>query len=56
MHLLVFMFSGASNLRSLQPTYLKFAEYVDTLVQVIYAEFKNDRTKDILGEKKWKRT
>ena len=41
-----YMFSGASNSRSLQATYLKFAEYVDILVQIIYAKFKNDRTKN----------
>ena len=40
------MFSGASNSRSLQAIYLKFAEYVDILVQIIYAKFKNDRTKN----------
>ena len=43
MHLLmavILMFSNASNLRSLQATYLKFAEYVDILVQVIYVKFK----------------
>ena len=27
-------------------TFLKFAEYVDMLIQIIYAKFKNDRTKD----------
>ena len=36
--------SGASNLRSLQATNLKCAEYVDKLVQVIHAKFKNDRS------------
>ena len=30
---------------SLHATYLKFAEYVDKLVQIVYAEFKNDREK-----------
>ena len=30
-----YLFSGASNLRSLQATYLKFDEYVDILVQII---------------------
>ena len=43
------LFSGASNLRSLQAAYLKFFEYVDMLVQIIYAKFKNDRTMGILG-------
>ena len=35
------MFSGASNLRSLQVIYLKFI-----LVYIIHKNFKNDRTKD----------
>ena len=52
------MFSGASNLRSSHATYLKFVEYVDLLVYIIYKKFKNDRkkTKGILGAGKWKRT
>ena len=33
-------------MRSLQATYLKFAECVDILVQVIYTKFKHDRVKD----------
>ena len=40
-----YLFSGASNLRSLQNTYLKFAEYVDILAQIIYAKL-NDRAID----------
>ena len=40
------MFPGTSNLRSLQATYMKFAEHVDIWVQIIYAKFKNDRAKD----------
>ena len=40
------MFSGASILRSLQATYLRFAEYVDILEQIISTTFKNDRAKD----------
>ena len=37
---------------------MKFAEYVDIWVQIIYAKFKNDRAKDngdTGGERKWKR-
>ena len=33
--------SGASNLRSLQGMYLKFAENVDILVHIVYAKFYN---------------
>ena len=41
------LFSCASNLRSLQATYLKYlAEYVDKLVQIVYKKFKNHREKD----------
>ena len=43
---LIIFFSGVSNLRSLQATDLKFAEYVEISVQIIYTKFKNDRTKD----------
>ena len=41
MQLLFDLFSGAStgNLRSLKTIYLKFAEYVDIFVQIIYAKF-----------------
>ena len=38
------LFLGASNLRSLQATNLKCAEYVDILVQVTHAKFNNDRS------------
>ena len=42
-----YMLLGASNLSSLQATYLlKFAEYVDIVGEIIYAKFKNDRAKD----------
>ena len=41
-----YLFSGASNLRSVQATYLKCAEYIDILVCIIHVKFKNDRTKD----------
>ena len=37
------LFSGASNLRSLQAIYLKFVEYVDILVQIVYAKFKHNK-------------
>ena len=40
------MFSGASNLKCLKATYLKFAIYVDILEHIIFAKLKNDRTKD----------
>ena len=33
-------------MRTVQATYLKFAEYVDILVHIIYIKFQNDRTKD----------
>ena len=59
MHPLFFYwFSGASNLRRLQATYLKFAEYVDILMQIIYAKLKEGRTKDngYIDARKWKRT
>ena len=39
-------FSSASNLRCLQATYMKFAEYIDILIQIIYAKVKNNRAKD----------
>ena len=40
------LFSSASNLRGLQATYLKFAEYVDILEQIVYEKFKYCREKD----------
>ena len=43
---LFYLFSGASNLRSLQATYPKCAEYIDILVYIIHAKFKSERTKD----------
>ena len=45
--------SGASNLRSLQATYLKFAEYVDNGIN--YLCKIQEWTMDILGARKWKR-
>ena len=47
MHPLFYLFSGASNLNSLQDTDMKFPEYVDILVQIIYAKFENDGTMGI---------
>ena len=41
-----YLFSGAPNWRSLQATYMKFVEYVDMLVEIVFAKFKNDRAKD----------
>ena len=46
--LLFYLFSGVSNLRILQATYLKFAEYVDIVKQIIYAKFNNDRATNIV--------
>ena len=37
----IFYFSGASNLRSFQDMYLKFAENVDTLVHIVRAKLYN---------------
>ena len=42
----LFLYVCDSNLSSFQATYLKFAEYVDIVVQIIYAKFKNYRSKD----------
>ena len=36
-------FSCASNMRSFQAMYLKFAENVDILVQIVYAKFFNEK-------------
>ena len=46
LYMLFDLFSDASNLRSLQAAHLNFAEYVDILVQIGYAKFKNDSEKD----------
>ena len=35
-----------------QATYLKFGEYVDILVKIIYAKFKNDKDNGYTGCKK----
>ena len=43
LHLLFYMIF---HFRSLQGAILKFAEYVDVLVLIIYAKFKNDGEKD----------
>ena len=40
------IFSGASNLNSLQATELKFAECLDIFVQMYIARIKNDSEKD----------
>ena len=42
---------GASNLKSFQDMYLKFAENVDILLQIVYKKFENSGRKDngILG-------
>ena len=40
MHI-IFTFSCVSNLRSFQAMYLKFADNVDILVQIVYAKFEN---------------
>ena len=49
------MFSSASNF-SLQATDLKYAEYIEILVQIIFAKFTNKRTMGILGAQKLKIT
>ena len=52
--IIFYMFSCASNLKSFQVMYLKFAEKVDMLVQIVNAKFGNEskRTIGILDKKK----
>ena len=42
-------------LRNIQVTYMKFAECINILELIIYAKFKNDRTKGMPRARKWKR-